>query len=66
MFFPNVQLMIDAFIIQDSMIQSVDILDSVIINNEITIYEMPEVQLLALILEHDEVFEQFKKELKTL
>ena len=26
---------------------------------------MPAVQLLALLLEHDEVFEQFRKELKT-
>ena len=48
--------MIDAFIIQSG-----DLLDSVIVNNDITIYEMPEVQLLALLLEHDEVLEQFKK-----
>ena len=54
-FFPNGQRMIDAFIIQSG-----DLLDSVIINNEINIYDMPEVQLPALLLEHDEVFEQFK------
>ena len=43
--------MIDVLIIQ-----AVDILDSAIINNEIIIYEMPEVQLLALLLEHDDFF----------
>ena len=53
MFFPNGQHMIDDFIIQAG-----DLLDSVIINNEITISEMPVVQLSALLLEHDEVFEQ--------
>ena len=47
--------MIDAFIIQ-----AVDILDSAIINNEIIIYEMPEVQLLALLLEHDDFFSNSK------
>ena len=55
-FFPNGQLIIDAFIIQAGYI-----LDAVIVNNKITISEMPEVQLLALLLEHDEVFEQCKK-----
>ena len=58
-FFPNDQRMIDAFIIQDG-----DLLDSIIVNNEITISEMPAVQISALLLEHDEIFEQFKKELK--
>ena len=53
LFFPNGQRMIDSFIIQDG-----DLLDSVIINKEITISEMPAVQLSALLLEHDEVFEQ--------
>ena len=47
-FFPNVQRMICAFIIQAE-----DLLDSVIINNKITISEMPTVQLSALLLEHD-------------
>ena len=45
--------MIDGFIIQSGYL-----LDSVIINNKITIYEIPEVQLSALHLEYDEVFEQ--------
>ena len=53
MFFPNGQRMIDAFIIQDE-----DILYSIIINNKITISEMPAVQVSALLLEHDEFFEQ--------
>ena len=56
LFLSNVQRMIEVF-----KIQAGDVLDSVIVNNDITIYEMPEVQLLALLLEHDEVFEQFKK-----
>ena len=59
--FPNGQCMIDAFIIQYD-----DLLDSVIINNKITIYKMPAVQLSDLLLEHDEVFEQFKIELKMI
>ena len=54
--FTNGQRMIDAFIVQSG-----DILDSIIINIEITIYDKPVVQLLALLLEHDEVFEQLKK-----
>ena len=41
-FFPNGQHMIDAFIIK-----SEDLLNSVIINNKITISEMPAVQILA-------------------
>ena len=52
-FFPNGQRMIDAFIIQAG-----DILDSLIINNKITIYEMPAVQLSDLLIEHDKYFEQ--------
>ena len=55
-FFPNHQRMIDAFIIQAG-----DLLDSVIINDSITISEMPAVQLSDLLLEHDEFFEKFKK-----
>ena len=51
-FFPNSQRMIDAFIIQDE-----DLLDSVIIENKITISEMSAAQFSALLLEHDEVFE---------
>ena len=47
--------MIDAFIIQDG-----DILNSVIIYNKTSISEIPSVRLLALILEHDEVFEPLK------
>ena len=42
--------MIDTFIIQAG-----DLLDIFIINNERTIYQMPVVQLLALLIEHDEV-----------
>ena len=49
-FFPDGQLMIDAFIIQYG-----GTLDIVIINNIITISEMPVVQLLALLIEHDAV-----------
>ena len=49
--FPNGQRMIDAFIIQAG-----DILDSVIINIEITISDMPVVERLALLLEYDKVF----------
>ena len=47
--------MIDAFIIKYG-----DILDSVIINKDTNIYDMPAVQILAPLLEHDEVFEQLK------
>ena len=54
-FFPKGQRMIDAFIIQAG-----DLLDRVIINNKSNIYEMPAVQLSDLLLEHDELFEQFK------
>ena len=50
-FFLNGQRMIDTFIIQSS-----NLLDSVIVDNEINISDMPEVQLVALLLEHDEVF----------
>ena len=46
--------------IDDFIIQAVDLLDSSIINNEITIYKMPEIQLLDLILEHDEFFSNLK------
>ena len=56
MFFPNIQRMIDNFIIQAG-----DSLDSVIINDKITISDMPAVQLSVLLLEHDEVFEQLKR-----
>ena len=56
LFFPNNQRIIGAFIIQAGYP-----LDSIIIDNEITISEMPSGQLLDLLLEHDEVFEQFKK-----
>ena len=55
-FFPNGQRMIDTFIIQAG-----DLLYSVIINNKITISEIPAVQLPALLIEHDESFEQLKK-----
>ena len=48
--------MINAFIIQDG-----NILYSVIINNEINIFDMPSVQLSARLLEHDEVFDKLKK-----
>ena len=58
-FFPNGQHMIDDFIIQ-----SVYLLDSAIINDETTIPMMPAVQILVLLLEHDELFVQFKRGLK--
>ena len=45
--------MIDSFIIQSGYI-----LDSVIINNEIAISDMPVVQLLDQILEHDKTIGQ--------
>ena len=54
-FFPNSQRIIDDFIVQAG-----DILDSVIINNNITVSEMPAVQFSDLLLEYDEIFEQFK------
>ena len=56
MYIPNGQRMTDAFIIQAG-----DLLDSVIINNEITISDMPVVQPLDLLLDHDNIFEQFKR-----
>ena len=51
--------MIDAFIIR-----ALYLLDSAIINNETTIYEMPAVQLSVQLLEHDEFCVQFKRGLK--
>ena len=60
-FFPNGQHTIDAF-----MINARDLLYSAIINNKIIIYDMPAVQLSALLLEHDEVFEKFKKLFKMI
>ena len=47
------------FTIDDFIIQSGDLLDIIIINNEIPISKMPSVQILALLLDHDEVFGQF-------
>ena len=61
LFFPNGQRMIDI-----SIFRAGDILDNFIINNKITISDIPVVQLLSLLLEHNEVFEQFKSELKKL
>ena len=58
MFFPNGQHIIDA-----SIIQAGDILDSIIINNGITISEMTAVQLLALLLEYKEFLRKLNKEL---
>ena len=58
-FFPNGQRIIEAFIIQAGYL-----LDSVIINNKITISEMSAVQLSALLLEHDEIIEKLKKKIK--
>ena len=55
-FFTNGQRIIGALIIQYG-----DMLDSVIISNDITIFDMPLVQLSALLLKHDEVFKQLKK-----
>ena len=55
LFFPNGQRMIDI-----SIFRAGDILDNFIINNKITISDIPVVQLLSLLLEHDEFFEQLK------
>ena len=55
-FLINGQRIIGTFIIQSG-----DLLYSFIINNKITISEMPAVQLLDILLEHDECFEQFEK-----
>ena len=52
-FYPNGQRMIDTFIIQSG-----DLFDRLTINKKITISEMPSFQLLALLLEHNEVFEK--------
>ena len=46
--------------IENFIIQSRDILDSVIINNKNTISEMPEVQILSLLLDHDEALSNKK------
>ena len=51
-----VNLLLTLFIIRGG-----DILDNVIINNDITISEIPVVQLLDPLLEHDKVFEKFRK-----
>ena len=59
LFFPNGQRIIDALIIQSG-----DLFDSVIIKNEIPVNDMPVVQLSALLLEHDELFDRFLKEMK--
>ena len=59
MYFPNGQRMIDALIIQAG-----NLFDSVIIKNEIPIKEMPAVQLSALLLENDELFDRFQKDVK--
>ena len=53
-FFTNCQHTIDALIIKAGYL-----LDSVTISNKITISEMPEVQVLTLIIVRDEFFEQF-------
>ena len=55
-FLPNGQRIIYAFIIQAGYL-----LDTVIINNEINFSDIPAVQLLVLLLEHDDCFEQLKK-----
>ena len=55
MFFSNVQRMIDAFIVQFR-----DLLDRLIINNKITISQMPAVQLSDLLIEHDDFFSNVK------
>ena len=54
-FFPSCQWMTGAFMIRYGYL-----LDSVIINDEISMSEMPAVQLLALLLEHDNFFEEQK------
>ena len=55
MLFPNDQRTIEAFIIQADYI-----FYSIIINNDIIIYDFQEVQLLDILLEHEEDFEEFK------
>ena len=46
--------------IEDFTIQTRNLLDRLIVDNEVTISEIPEVQISDLLLEHDELFEQFK------
>eukprot|EP00957_Ditylum_brightwellii_P043031 3260176-Ditylum_brightwellii.AAC.1 len=58
-YFLNGQRMIDALIIKAG-----GLFDSVIIHDEILITEMPAVQLSALHLINDELFDRFQKELK--
>ena len=60
-FFPNVQLMIDVFIIQSGYPWYI-----LIINNRITVSKIPVVQPSVLLLEHDEIFEKLKIELKNI
>ena len=57
--YPNGQRIIDGWIIQSG-----DLFDSIIIKNEIPILDMPAVQLSALLIEKDEIFERFQNDLK--
>ena len=54
-YYPNSQRTIDSWIIHSG-----DLFDSIIIYNEMLMTEMPAVQLSALLLERDDVFELFK------
>ena len=54
--FPNGQRMIDAFLSKLEIYLYI-----IIINNNITISEIPAVQILALLLEHDEFLRNLKK-----
>ena len=58
-FYPNGQRIIDSWLIQAG-----DLFDSVIIDNEIPVSEMPPIQLSTILLEKVEGFEKWKKQLK--
>ena len=55
MYYPNGQRIIDSWIVHAG-----DLFDSIIIDNEVPMTEMPAVQLSALLLERDDIFELFK------
>lgn len=57
-YFPNGRRTIDGWIIESG-----NLFDGVIMHDEIPMTQMPPVQLSALLLEQDQLFERFKKEL---
>lgn len=58
-FYPNGQRIIDSYIIRSG-----DLFDSVIVKNEIPLYEMPSVQLSALLQNRDEKYTKFLIDMK--